>query len=350
MIANPLYSKYKTYKLSPQRSPDEMPSERTRIILGANVGITFTLSLFTYILGFTNFLNYRFSYIVFSNTTTHSILTPPTWAYYIQWINYALLLIPLCMHIWKCGNKQTMLKLYDMAYYMIPVNLLQTINNLFAYNEPMFYILSFFSYIAIISITTALFVRENTFVRGDECLKTFAIDIPISFYYYTCIINVIFILNNILHEIDTKFIYDESVFFGLMCILFVCNVAVLLGTRNIFQSFIYLVLMTSYFIKTLDISDINNINNINDISDIFNTSSNNSTNVTENMVYNMRVTITIPSILTSIMVSFIMHLHYKHKPQTEELEEELEEEKQEETEEYQTFSNDKLEELKEQII
>ena len=95
MIANPLYSKYKTYKLSPQRSPDEMPSERTRIILGANVGITFTLSLFTYILGFTNFLNYRFSYIVFSNTTTHSILTPPTWAYYIQWINYALLLICL---------------------------------------------------------------------------------------------------------------------------------------------------------------------------------------------------------------------------------------------------------------
>ena len=329
MIANPLYSKYKNYKLSPQRSPDEMPSERIRIILGANVGITFFFSLSTYILGFTNLLNYRFNYIVFSNTSSYSILTPPSWTYYIQWINYALLLIPLCMHIWKCGNKNTMLKLYDMAYYMIPVNLLQTMNNLFVYNDSLFYMLSFFSYIAIISITIALFIKEKTFTRGDECLKILTIDIPLSFYYNTCIINVIFILNNILHEIDASFIYDINIFFGIMCTLFICNITILLGTRNIFQSIIYLVLMISYFIKTLDINDINNI---------FNTSSYNSTNITENTAYNMKIIITIPSLLTSIMVSFIMHLYYKNDPQTEEIEE------------YKTFSNDKLEELKEQII
>ena len=158
--------------------------------------------------------------MLYTNATNYSILIPNPSIQYIQWITYASFLTPFFMYVWRCGNKETMLKLYDITYFLIPLNLIQTIINLFSYTNPTFYILNFISNISILSILIAIFFKVKHFRRGDEYLKSLSIDFPMTLYYQTCIINLIFTFNQILYDSKPTLIYNENIYFGLMMYYF----------------------------------------------------------------------------------------------------------------------------------
>jgi len=207
------------------------------------------------------------------------------------------------MYIFRNGNKYTLLKLYDMAYYIIPINLLQTINNLFSYGYSTMYILYLFSNIIIISITISLFIKEQLFKQPAPFSKIFTIDIPIICYYQTTIINIIFAINQIIYYIDNSLIYNENVFFGLMLILFIINVSITFSIKHIFQNALYILIMICYFAKTFNLEEMNQ--NILNTSLMNNTITNTTslTSINNDTIYNMRISIIIPTILNMIMIS-----------------------------------------------
>ena len=57
MLASPLFSKYYD-KPKPDGDINSVPSERKWCLFGVNVGLTYILSLFTYMLSFTSVLSY----------------------------------------------------------------------------------------------------------------------------------------------------------------------------------------------------------------------------------------------------------------------------------------------------
>ena len=301
MFSNPLYAKYRNYKISPQRDSNELPSERLRIILGTHVGMTFLFSLSTYILTFSDVIQDNFNSIIFSNSSTHSILTPLPQLQYFQFITYITLTFHILMYIFKCGNKDTLVKLYDMAYYIIPINLLQTINQLFSYSYSAMYIVYSFSNIIIISITISLFIKEQLFKHSTSFLKTCTIDIPIICYYQATIINLIFAINQLIYDIDNSIIYNENVFFGLMLLLFIINISITLSIKHIFQNVLYILLMICYFAKTFNLEELN--------TNIKNTTSLTLSPINNDTIYNMRISIVIPTMLNIIMIC-ICSIHY----------------------------------------
>lgn len=303
MFSNPLYAKYRNYKISPQRDPNELPSERVRIILCFNVCTTFLFSLSTYILTFLDVISDSFNSIIFSNASIYSILTPLPQLQYFQFISYIALAFQIPMYIFKCSNKDTLIKLYDMAYYIIPMNLLQTINNLFSYGYSTMYILYLFSNITITSITISLFIKEQLFKHPAPFSKIFTIDIPIICYYQTTIINIIFAINQIIYYIDNSLIYNENVFFGLMLILFIINVSITFSIKNIFQNILYILLMSCYLAKTFNLEE--RTQNISNTSLMNNTITNTTslTSINNDTIYNMRISIIIPTILNMILIS-----------------------------------------------
>jgi len=239
MIANPFYPRYRTFSSSPTRNPDELPSSRLRLIYGVNLGITFIFSLSSYILCVMDVLPYSFTSLIYFNSSINSILTPYPWTQYIQWIVYASMIFTISLHICNSKNKYTMCKLYETTPFLIVLNLLQTISNLFPYKDTTYDLLNLFIIIIMISAIISVFVKNNMFCEKDEYLKTFAIDIPVTLYYQSNIVNFIFSLNNILYNSEHSLIYDVEIFTGMMIMLFIFNFSVLIGAKNILQGIIF---------------------------------------------------------------------------------------------------------------
>lgn len=301
MIGNSLYAKYKNYKISSQREPNEFPPERLYIIVGINLGITFLLSLSTYILTFFGVINNNFNSIIFSNSSIHSILTPLTRLQYFQFVTYITFVFHIFMYIFKCGNKDTLLKSYDMAHYIIPINIFQIINNLFSFDNSTIYIMYSFSNIIITSIIITLFTKVQLSKHPAPFLKVLTIDVPVICYYQATIINIIFAINQILYYTDNSLIYNENVFFGLMLILFIINTMITLSIKHIFQNALYILLMICYFAKTFNLEELN--------TNIKNTTSLTLSPINNDTIYNMRISIVIPTMLNIIMIC-ICSIHY----------------------------------------
>lgn len=294
MIANPFYPRYRTFSSSPTRTPGELPSSRLRIIYGANLGITFIFSLCSYILCFTDVLPYSFISTIYFNSSINSILTPYPWTQYIQWFVYASMISTISLHICNSKNKYTMYKLYETAPFLIVLNLLQTISNLFPYKEPTYDLLNLFIIIGMISAIIAVFVKNNMFCEKDEYLKTLAIDIPFTLYYQSNIVNFIFSLNNIFYNSDHSLIYSVDIFTGMMIMLFIFNFGVLIGAKNILQGILFSVLILIYGINTYYYND-TTLHYINDTS-----------------IYNIKLSICITFIINFITIVVFATLFYKN--------------------------------------
>ena len=301
MLESPLFSKYYD---KPKSSENPMPSERKWFIYSLNIGMTYFLSVLTYIMSFTGTVQYNINTIIYSNNSIYSILTPEPWVQYLQWINQAFLLIPISMYIWKYGNRDTMLKLYDLPPYLIALNLIQIITNLLPYKETLFLGLCVFGNIVMISILIYLFIKMNVLDKKDGWIKRFVIDIPISIYYQSCFINLIFLTNQFIYEANETYIYNEKIFIGLIIILFILNFAVFISTRNIFKGLLFSILMFLYGIYTYEFEH--------------------NPNITQDIMFDMRVTISISFILNSLIVSIYTICYCKRKKEIEEQEQEQE--------------------------
>ena len=168
MYASPLYAKYKNFKWSPTRNSDKLPSRNSQFIYGVNVAHTYLLSMFTYMLCFTDLLQNTTVDIIYTNASLNSILTPQPWIQYFQWIVYISMLIQLCLYVCKCGNKDDMLALYRASPFIIIINIFQSISNLLPNSEPYYCILNIFMNIIIISLLIALFLQVKIYDYNDN--------------------------------------------------------------------------------------------------------------------------------------------------------------------------------------
>ena len=306
MLESPLFSKYDNdndndnSSKTKNRTGNSTSYKRLPLLFGIN--LSYLLSLFTYILSFTGKLQYNINTILYSNNSIYSILTPEPWVQYLQWINYAVLLIPISLYIYS--NHDTMLKLYDLAPYLIALNVIQIITNILPYKENLFLGLCSFGNIAMISILISLFIKMKILDRKDGWIKRFIIDIPISIYYQSCVINVIFLTNQFIYGANETYIYNEQVFIGLILILFILSFAVFISTRNIFKGLLFSILMFLYGIYTYEFE--------------------NNPNITQNTIYTMRIVISISFILNSLIVFIYTIYHCKNKKELEEQEQEQE--------------------------
>jgi hypothetical protein len=297
MLASPLFSKYYD---NPKPGGDitSVQSERKWCLFGVNVGLTYILSLFTYSLSFASVLSYDINTMIYSNNSINSILTPEPWVQYLQWVNYAFLLMPISMYIGIYGHKYTKLKLYKLSPYLIVLNLIQTIINLLPYKESLFLGMSLFGNISMICILISQFIKAKVTNKKDGWMKRFTIDIPISIYYQSCIINTIFLTNQIVYEVEPTYVYDISIFIGFVLILFILNFSVFIVTRNIFKGLLFSILMFLYGIYTYEYE--------------------NNPNVTQNTVYIMRIIISITFIANSLIVFIYTICYCKRRKEIEE--------------------------------
>jgi hypothetical protein len=298
MLASPLFSKYYD-KPKPDGDINSVPSERNWCLFGVNVGLTYSLSLFTYMLSFAGVLSYDMNTMIYSNNSINSILTPEPWVQYLQWINYAFLLIPISMYIGIYGNEDTKLKLYKLSPYLIALNLVQTIINLLPYKELLFLGMNLFGNVSMMCILISQFIKMKVTDKKDGWVKRFTIDIPISIYYQSCIINTIFLTNQIIYEVEPCYIYDISTFIGLIIILFILNVCVFIVTRNIFKGLLFSILILLYGIYTYKFEH--------------------NPNIPHDTIVTMRV-ITLMSLIMNSLIIFIYTICYcKRKKEIEEL-------------------------------
>ena len=271
---------------------NDPPTKKTILIIGTNFCISLFFSMVTYLLTFTDIIKYSFNSMLYSNSTTSSILIPKPDIQYIQWLTYFSLFYSLSVYRWKSEEKQVMSKLYDMTYYMIPINILQIINNVIPYEEMISYFINSVINAIIISILIALFLKEKIYRRHDKCIKSFSIDIPLSLYYQTSVINLIFTINQILFETDNSLIYNDQAFLGLMIVLLLSNFSILFGTKNIFQSILYIFILIVYGGNTFNLENQLNYNFQNNITNY----------ITETTIYNMRIYIIVPFIVNIISI------------------------------------------------
>ena len=255
MLANPLYARYRVFSISPKRDPDTLPSERMRLLYCVNFILSFIFSITTYSLCFTNIIKDSITDVIYTNSSMLSVLTPQPWILYFQWFAYLSQLTIIVNYIWKYGNKDTMLKLYDMSSYFIILNLIQSGVNLLSYSSPVSYVLNIFSNIAIFSILISLFIKEHVFKYTDTFTKFLSIDFPLTFNYFSCLINLIFSINEIIYYSDKSLIYSDTFFSGLMAMLFILNITLLISTRNIVNHFLYTILIVFYGGNTFNIED-----------------------------------------------------------------------------------------------
>ena len=134
MLASPLFSKYYD-KNNSNNETKSITYDRKWFLFGVNTGVTYIISLITYILSFTGTLSYNINTMLYSNHSINSILTPEPWTQYLQWTNYVVFLIPLITYISKYENKDTKLKLYELSPYLIVLNLIQLMTNLLPYKD-----------------------------------------------------------------------------------------------------------------------------------------------------------------------------------------------------------------------
>ena len=260
MLANPLYPRYRVFKISPKRDPTQLPSERRQLLHSVNFIISYIFSIFTYSLCFTNILPHNLIDVLHSNSSIISILTPQLWVQYFQWVTYIGQLSIIANYIWKYGNKDTLLKLYDMTPYFITLNLIQSGLNLLSYSIPASYIVNIFGNIGIFSILIALFVKENVFQYGDVFTKFLSIDLPITLNYCSCLINILYIVNELIYYSEETLIYNSNVFSGIMIMLFILNLSILMSVRNVVQHFLYIILVVLYGGNTFNIDESTAIN------------------------------------------------------------------------------------------
>jgi len=298
MLASPIFSKYYD-KPKPDGDINSVPSERKWCLFGVNVGLTYSLSLFTYMLSFTGVLSYDINTMIYSNNSINSILTPEPWVQYLQWINYVFLLIPISMYIGIYGHEDTKLKLYKLSPYLIALNLIQIIINLLPYKESLFLGMNLFGNISMICILISQFIKTKVTDKKDGWIKRFTIDIPISIYYQSCIINTIFLTNQIVYEVDPCYIYDISTFIGFVLILFILNFSVFIVTRNIFKGLLSSILMLLYGIYTYKFE--------------------NNPNVPPDTILNMRIAILLSFITNSLIVFIYTICYCKRRKEIEEL-------------------------------
>lgn len=298
MLASPLFSKYYD-KPKPNGDINSVPSERTWCLFGVNVGLTYSLSLFTYMLSFTGVLSYDINTMIYLNNSINSILTPEPWVQYLQWVNYAFLLMPISMYIWKYGHEDTKLKLYKLSPYLIVLNLIQTVVNLLPYKESIFLGMNLFGNISMICILISQFIKMKVTDKKDGWIKRFIIDIPISIYYQSCIINTIFLINQIIYKVEPTYVYDISIFIGFVLILFILNFSVFIATRNIFKGLLSSILMLLYGIYTYKFES--------------------NPNVPQDTILNMRIAISLSFITNSLIVFIYTICYCKRKTEIEEL-------------------------------
>jgi hypothetical protein len=148
--------------------------------------------------------------------------------------------------------------------------------------------------IAIISIVIAVFFKNNMFCKKDEFMKILAIDIPVTLYYQSSIINLIFSLNNLFYNSGCSLIYDVGIFTGMMIMLFIFNFGVLIGAKNIFQCILFSFLILIYGINTYDYND-TTLHYINDTS-----------------IHNIQLYICITFIINLITIVVFAILFYKN--------------------------------------
>lgn len=284
MLTSPLFSKY--YNKRKAESNNNSPSierERDCFLFGTNNGITYVMSLLTYMLSFADVLSYDINKMIYSNNSINSILTPEPWVQYLQWINYVFLLIPISLYIGIYDHEDTKLKVYKLSPYLIALNLIQTMVNLLPYKETLFLGMNLFGNISMICILISQFIKMKVTDKKDRWIKRFTIDIPLSIYYQSCIINTIFLINQIVYEVESTYIYDINIFIGFTLILFILNFSVFITTRNIFKGLLFSILMFLYGIHTYDYE--------------------NNSNITLDDILIMRVVILMSFIINSLIVS-----------------------------------------------
>ena len=299
MLTSPLFAKY--YNQRKDESNNNTVSierERTWFLFGVNTGLTYVLSLFTYMLSFTGVLSYNINTIIYSNSSINSVITPEPWVQYLQWINYAFLLIPFPLYIGTYKHEDTKMKLYELSPYLISLNLIQTMVNLLPYKEPLVLGLNLFGNIFMICILISQFIKMKVTDKKDKWIKRFTIDIPLSIYYQSCIINSIFVINEIINEVNSIYIYDVTTFIGFILILFVFNFSILIVTKNIFKGLLFSILMFLYGIYTYKYE--------------------NNPNLTIANVLTMRVVIAISFIINSLIVFIYTVCYCKNKKEIEE--------------------------------
>ena len=193
-----------------------------------------------------------------------------------------------------------MLKLYDMSPYFITVNLIQTGINLLSYSSPVSYIINIFGNINIFSILIALFIKEHIFKFTDVFTKSLSIDFPLTFNYCSCLINMLYITNEIVYYSDKTLIYSDKVFSGIMIVLFILNITILISTRNVVQHLLYTILIILYGGNTYGIED-------------YLIQNTNFTEITEQTLYNIRISITIPFILNLFILFGYIGCYHNYK-------------------------------------
>ena len=224
-------------------------------------------------------------------------MTPEPWVQYLQWINYAFLLIPFTSYIGAYRNKDIKLKLYELSPYLIALNLIQTMVNPLPYKEPFVLGINLLGNVSMICILISQFIKMKVTDKKDRWIKRFIIDIPLSIYYQSCIINSIFIINQIIYEVNPSYMYDVTTFIGFILILFILNVCVLFVTRNIFKGLLFSILMLLYGIY------VNKYEN--------------NTNIKMNEISTMRVIILLSFITNSLIVFIYTVCYCKHKKELE---------------------------------
>lgn len=300
MLTSPLFAKYYIQrKAESNNNTTSIERERTWFLFGVNVGLTYSFSLFTYMLSFAGVLSYDINTMIYSNNSINSLITPEPWIQYLQWINYACLLIPFLLYIGVYRNEDIKLKLYKLSPYLIALNLIQTMVNLLPYKESLFLGMNLFGNISMICILISQFIKMKVTNKKDGCMKHFTIDIPLSIYYQSCIINTIFLINQIIYEVNTIYIYDTTTFIGFTLIIFVLNFSILIVTRNILKGLLFSILMFLYGIYTYKFE--------------------NNPNVTQNTVYIMRIVISMAFVINSLIVFIYTICYCKRRKGIEEL-------------------------------
>tara|TARA_B100000963_G_C22309772_1_gene529520 strand:+ start:206 stop:601 length:396 start_codon:yes stop_codon:yes gene_type:complete len=104
-------------------------------------------------------------------------------------------------------------------------------------------------------------------------------------------------------------IYNENVFFGLMIVLFILNFTILISTKNMFQSLIYICLIILYGGNTFNIE--NKINNYIKVNNTYIVGD--RTNITDETLYNMKLCIMLSFTFNTILLFVYLGSYLKYK-------------------------------------